>query len=96
MENKPRKTWLVLEGMEGGYMPDSAYAYRTKAEAITAAKWARDNAREDGYIVTGNIRRDEVYIVKDRHAGSNTLNNYIEVTRGEDMDDADFEAYNWQ
>jgi hypothetical protein len=70
-----RKHYHVLQGMEGGYLPDDNEVYTSRRDAESAAAWAARSARDDGYTVIGSAR-EGLYIID---MGC-TLNNYIEIT----------------
>lgn len=71
------KRYVVYVGMPG-YLPDSYYVCETLAEAFDYAKFERDEFRQLGYRVLGNIRKDWQYIVRRRLFGNEWLD-YVTI-----------------
>jgi len=75
----------ILEGMEGGYMPDSNTLYRTKREALGGMRWSAESARGDGFAVTGSAERG-FYILDRSYLGAFGLDLYIALVEDCDED----------
>jgi hypothetical protein len=72
------KHYHVIEGMNGGYMPDSGSYATSRRSAEMSAAWSANNARNDGYAVTGSARKGW-YDVMPEDSDPHTLGNYIEI-----------------
>jgi hypothetical protein len=72
--------YIVVYGMEGGYMPNSCQWCASLKEAYSAAAWLREEAREAECKVTGNIRKDRLQVVD----CGRSLNDYIEIVDAEE------------
>lgn len=57
--------YLVVENTPG-CLPESDVLCSTFEEAVDVAKRLKDELRDQGYRVRGNIRRDLMYVAKGR------------------------------
>jgi len=82
--------YAVVQGMQGGYMPNNVWHCRTKREAQgIAVEWA-EQSRDSGYEVTGSARSG-FYEILDPEGGEHHLGFYVEIAEisEEDYDNAE-------
>lgn len=71
--------YAVCQGMQGGYMPNNVWNFRTKKEAQDCAvEWANES-RDSGYDVTGSARSG-YYDIQEPDAGPHHLGFYVEIS----------------
>lgn len=75
-----KKHYHVSVGLEGGYLPDSVYYCKTLHDAIGTAKFEKETSLNCGMTVTGNIRKDRMYICTPEGATKYTLNTLIIIS----------------
>ena len=77
MNNK--RVYVVVEGMEGGYLPNVASYFRTKSAAQSYMTDQTVNARDQGYTVKGSARSG-LYTLTPEDASENALDDLIELS----------------
>lgn len=78
---KSVKVWFVFSGLPG-CLPNAAVAAPTKEAALTTALGEKRLWESDGYTVTGNIRRDLRYNVRQSSLIITVEPNVVELPAG--------------
>jgi hypothetical protein len=81
--------YIVHEGLTGGYLPDQSSYFSTKREALSYMRDRANDARNNGYRVSGSASRG-YYDLSDPEKSEHAMPEYIEFSQ----QDSEFFASN--